>query len=327
MMIMMTIQKINLFGRRQKSKFRKYKDNKKTVGNYLQSFLFFSGLFFILGCQSNPIKPEKLLPSQLTASHVAANPSYGQMAESRVHVVIVEQWHLSPQDNTKALGNDPNLVRRLGQYQNQMAIYQQVSQWIDSGVIKSVVAEGCEGEMDQNFMTRFNGWTLADLNMMSDLGQGIDHVQTHVGLKLKSRFKEKLPVLCGDNLNAISEQQLVLSDMRGLTGFRIRIEQYASDPERRQSYLKSLRKVLKMSEESTEQDVLTNLDQQLKESSKKFDELLVKRNSFFTKAISSATKPTVVIVGQLHSDDLKKQLNQSGLQSVVFTPVGMPAKN
>lgn len=305
--------------------FKSCKRESSQIRVFLFSILALISLLLGISCQTNPVKKAKqLLPSQLLTSKVVANSQYGSMPEGRTHVVIVEQWHLSPQENTRSFGNDVKLQSKLSQYENQFAIYNQVSDWVSNGMIKTVIVEGCEGEIDHNFTTRFNGWTLADLNMMNDMGMGIEHIQTHVGLKLESRFKEKLPVICGDNLSAIQEQQLMLSDLRGLMGYKSRILQYVQSPERKDSYLGSLRKVLKLSSDSSEEEVMSVLNKQIASTEEKFHQLTVKRNNYFLKAIELAAKPTAVIIGKLHSSDLSKQITDEGFSVLTFTPSGMP---
>lgn len=266
------------------------------------------------GCQHKQMKSE---------STVVAESANGQLSQSpsSAKVILVPQWHLSPQDDTKA-----NPRNHLPQSSNQVGIYRQLSEWTDQGTLQTVVVEGCEGEITAASPLKFNGWTAAELRELSE--KDLDATLTQVGLKLKARFGDKLRVVCGDDEKLIKDQLLILSDLRGYLGFKLRISQFKkekSDLAKRKDYIATVRELLKLRPETEDEKVVAALDEELQSKLDAYEKLIHERNGRFAAAIKREPKTNrlAVVIGSLHISDLQKQLSEAGLNSVTFRPVGL----
>jgi hypothetical protein len=262
-------------------------------------------LLLVSACATAP-KPQPTLN---------ANSDYGVLSSSTANVIVVPQWHLSAQTNTQVSSAN------LPQSENQRAIYRQLAEWSENGTIKTVIVEGCEGEIVDGYQERFNGWTLAELQQLT--AEALDSTMTHVGLKLKAKLGNKIKVVCGDSNELVKRHQLILSDLRGFVGFKIRIEEFVNDIRKRADYVATVRDLLKMPAQSDEIDVLAKLDEELRRKLGEFNEVLIARNSAFVAKAKSETKPVSIVIGAIHVDDLLKQLSEAKLETVTFTPKGL----
>jgi carboxyl-terminal processing protease len=257
-----------------------------------------------LGCSSKTVKSVPL--TSVGQWDVSA-------LESPEGIVLVPQWHYSPQTQTR----DQKL--NLPQDRNQNAIFEQISTWIQSQYIKSVVVEGCEGQLVSTPDVAYNGWSLNDLRDQKNL----ESAQTHVGLKILSRFKNAANVECGDDLNLIREHQLALSDIRGLAGFKMRIEQSNLSPQQRAQFISGLRDVLKLPKKSKEELIFKRLDQELKLSIERFEDLIRKRNKVFLTKAHALPGRKVIVIGALHIEDLMQNLKEQNIPFAVWRSVGL----
>lgn len=264
------------------------------------------GLLIIVGCQHSPVAQKNIL---------VADEKFGSLkGDGRaddVEVILIPQWHLSPNENT-----NPQ-AKQLPQIPNQLAIYHQLVDWAQKKQINTVIVEGCEGEIKDGFGEKFNGWSLQDLEKSQDLDSAI----TQIGLKLEAKFGPKLKVLCGDNLVLIKKNQLAFSDIKGLAGFKIRINEYKNQPEKQTEYLGSLRQVLKLPQDTSSEDTLKKLNIELLKSLNEYKSLIKQRNDSFVNAVKDSDKPVAIVIGALHIEDLKDKLN--GNQILIFEPTGL----
>lgn len=258
--------------------------------------------------------------AQKPVQELKANDQFGWIypgPENRTaRVIVIPQWHLAPQTNTvysKSAG--------LPQSQNQLAIYRQLVEWIDTGRVQSVVVEGCEGEIDDSFRTSFNGWSLEALQKMSSTE--LDGVMTQVGLKIKARVGSKVRVLCGDDLALIKKHQLILSDLRGLMGFRLRLAQYQNDEAKLTDYLSGARGILKMAPETSGVEVSKELDAKLRAKLAEFRAVLRERNAAFVRVAKFAPAVSAVVIGAIHVTDLREQFKTQNIASLTFEPRGL----
>ncbi len=278
-----------------------------------QKSIFLVVLFslFLGGCQHAQVESQKSLTSE---------DSNGSFVESfsAAQVILIPQWHLGSQDDTK---KNPRL--HLPQSANQIAIYRQVTEWVQEGQLQTVIVEGCEGEITSASPLKFNGWTVQDLASLSE--KDLDTTITQVGLKLKARLGDKLRVVCGDNQALIEKHLLVLSDLRGLLGFKLRIAQLKAEPEKRKDYVATVRELLKLRPETEDQQVIEALDQELQGKLDAYENLVKERNAFFLNAIRAEAKRgrVAVVIGSLHVPDLQSRARASGQSIAVFKPVGM----
>lgn len=270
-------------------------------------FVFLS-LMLLMGCQHSSIESTK-------KSILVTDEKFGSLkGDARADdpkVILIPQWHLSPNEIT-----NPQ-AKKLPQIPNQMAIYHQLVDWVEKGQVKTVVAEGCEGEIKKGFSEKFNGWSLEDLEKSQDLDSAI----TNIGLKLEAKFGPRLKVICGDNLDLINKNQLAFSDIRGLMGFKLRITDFKNQPEKYEEYLNTLREVLKLPEETSQEDVIKTLNAELVKSLESFKLIIQQRNDSFVNILNSAEKPVAVIIGAIHIEGLKNKLQNN--QVLTFEPIGL----
>jgi hypothetical protein len=236
-------------------------------------------------------------------------------------VVVIPQWHFSPQADTRT----QNLKQP--QFENQFSIFKQLERMPDR---KTWIVEGCEGEIKKGFQPVFNGWSLSDVEKKLEQEGNIDLIMTHIGLKGEAVYQEQLKVQCGDNNKLVKEHLLVLSDIRGLIGYRLRIDQLQNSPTQRQAYLEALQKVLKVKAtqdpQADEKETLKRLDNEIRESLKKYTSLINKRNLAFVQAIQkelSRNQKVAVVIGALHIDDLLQRLREAQISHVMFVPNGL----
>lgn len=268
--------------------------------------LFSLLLLLVVSCQQTPVK---------TSKPFIANEIWGTLKGDahieKVEVILIPQWHLGPSIDTKSV------YKEYPQAINQHAIYNQLVKWVESGQIKSVIVEGCTGEIKQGFEPRFNGWSLQDVMDAEDKSS----VLTQVGLRLEAQFGEKLKVLCGDDVELIKKNLLAFSDLKGLFGYKTRIDQFKTQPVRQKSYIDSARSVLKMDSSASDEEVLKKINEELLKSLSDFKSLLNQRNDSILKTIKKVDFPAAVVIGALHIEDLQDRLKDKN--TLVFEPVGL----
>ena len=289
---------------------------------FLITFLFLA----FIGCstgskQSVPLNDDRLGAWELGTVHGKLNIDpvmlHQDFEHARDEVILVPQWHLSPQTNTR------NLKTEIPQAKNQNAIFHMLSRWIQDGFIDSVVIEGCEGDLGKQGEVSYNGWSLNDLKNEKETGKDIDPVQTHVGLKLMAQFAEKVSVKCGDTLKLIKDNQLALSDVRGLFGFKVRIEQRDLTLTERERFVSGAKEVLSLPKKIPDDEVIAKLNAEIQSSISKFENLIQKRNDHFLSQLILLKGRKVLIVGALHIKDLESKLSVQGLPFSVWRPVGL----
>ncbi|MES2855513.1 MAG: hypothetical protein V4692_06610 [Bdellovibrionota bacterium] len=264
-----------------------------------------------------------LLVFSAACAHSPKHSDALEGAQDGAAIEIFPQWHLSSQVDTKSKSETAP------QAKNQNFIYRSLDKEIALEKIKSVIVEGCEGEIQTGFPLRFNGWTLADLeNLLKSDAAKFDDLLTQVGLKIEAKYGEKVDVLCGDDLKLIQRHQLILSDLRGYAGFRYRLDQFKNDPKRRDAYLKNIASVLFPAGNSapplTYETGRNALNSRMKERIAEFKTVLAERNAVFVKRLKFAEKPAAIVIGALHVADLKRQLDSGGLSNRVREVEGLP---
>jgi hypothetical protein len=279
-------------------------------------FSFFLSLSFVAcsltACSHGSLRKGPLL---------AKSEQYGKLSDASskfdTDVVLIPQWHLPPSMTTTLSSSG------LPQSENQRAIYRQLIEWVEAGQVKTVIVEGCEGEVKEGFSDRFNGWTLADLQRLSS--EQLDNVMTQVGLKLKAKVGTKVRVICGDNLALIKKHQLILSDMRGLLGFKVRIEQYKDDKTKRADYVATARDLLNLPATTADSAVISKIDDDLRQKLVDFNQVIHERNELFALRAQSkdAAPVTAIVIGAIHIEDLDHQLQDAKLTTQTFTPIGL----
>ncbi|HEY8272741.1 MAG TPA: hypothetical protein VIG33_17740 [Pseudobdellovibrionaceae bacterium] len=270
----------------------------------MNKIILFTFFLAIIGCASEAIKTPS---ASLFGSWEEPGPS------SSNEVILVPQWHYSPQVNTRGLQVS------LPQDKNQKAIFEEMSSWIRSHYIKNLIVEGCEGQLAAASDLRFNDWSLNDLNGQKN----IENAQTHIGLKILSLSKGAINVECGDNLALIKEHQLALSDIRGLAGYKLRLEQANLPLKNRASFVAGAKEALKLPKDTKEDLVLKKLNEELDTVISHFESLVSKRNDEFVKKARSLAGRKVILIGALHIEDLKSKLNEQKIPFAIWRPIGL----
>lgn len=258
------------------------------------------------------------------AQELILNETWGKITEScetekpaPYEAIVIKQWHLAPSVQTKDIAKS----KTLPQAANQRAIYDMLKKWIDDGISKTLIVEGCEKEMTAQFKDKFNGWSYNDLLLRLGLTDYPD-IQTHVGLKLKAEMKDQLKVLCGDNSKLINEHNLVFSDLRGLEGFRKRLTEFRDQPAKAKGYLEAVVKINKLPPKTTVAQALVFIKDKFEEELKKAEILFGQRNDSFVKAIKSHKQTAFVVIGGLHVKDLKNKLEKENIGCQIVEPAG-----
>lgn len=230
-------------------------------------------------------------------------------------VTLIKQWHLSSSQRTEDIQNS----RKLAQFQNQKDIFLQVSNLIKKKKTNVIIAEGCEGVIDEKFKTAFNGWSMTDLK--KEVKE--DHFQdimAPVPMKIKAMYP-KVSVVCGDNLDLIRKNLRSMSDLRGFSGFYQRLLQARkNDLNKFNAYFNQLKKLF------PNENIIDPVQFSLKKSIKSledFEGYIKERNTFFLKSIKANLEGNpVVIIGGLHVMDLQKKLFLEKVKSHIVVPEG-----
>ena len=231
-------------------------------------------------------------------------------------VILIPQWHLSPMVTAQA-------GAKLPQEANQRAIYTQLSSWIGAHTIDALLAEGCEGDIAGQANKKFNGWSIEDLKNELAHQHDIDSILAPIAFKVDARYSKDINVTCGDDEKLIKENQLALSNLRGLVGFKLRIEQGTLSANDRQSYVITAAEVLKLPRNATREVIIAKLNSEIKKSITEFDMAIHLRDQGFVSKANSIRGIKVIVIGAAHLPDLKAQLTQKNIPFSIWTPVGL----
>ncbi|MAZ47158.1 MAG: hypothetical protein CME65_01260 [Halobacteriovoraceae bacterium] len=232
-------------------------------------------------------------------------------------VVLIKQWHLTPQ--TKTLNIEKAM--QIPQFENQKDIYLKLVKLKQENKLDLVIAEGCEGELSENFDEIYNGWNLKSLKANLKSSQ-YENILAPIPMKLKARFS-KLKVLCGDNLNLVKKHLKSASDMRGFFGFYQKLTELkqVGDEERFSLYQRKLKEVYP--DLGPDHDPIKFSKSGVINSLGEFERLLKERNKNFEKIIlENIERDPVVIIGGLHVEDLKQRLENKSIEVEVIVPAG-----
>ena len=229
-------------------------------------------------------------------------------------VWIFKQWHLPPGTDSKAV------TKPLPQQPNQTAIYRQLERWVTDGQMRTILAEGCEGEIDDKFAKVFNGWSMTDLKAKSKTDTFAE-ITSHVPMKIEAKFADKVKTLCGDNETMIKQQNLLLSDLRGTVGFLTRLQD--QDSKKADSYLIPAIEVFKFPAATSRSKAVQLLNQLLGERIGLLLKAIDERSMLFAQAIEKAPADKMaLVIGGLHADALRKMLEERKLACSVVEPAG-----
>lgn len=241
---------------------------------------------------------------------------YGSTYASVKTVALIGQFHLSPGQTTK----DIEASKLLPQFTNQKAIYLVLNEFITKKNLKVVLAEGCEGEINKDFKTVFNGWSYQDLSnfLKNDRNNNYGDILTSVPLKLEVKFKNKLKTLCGDDLDLIKKHQKIQSDIRGYFSFYSKFRSLSKGSKIFKNYLDALEesesKKINNPLEFTREKVLFNL--------KKEEEALRERNLSFIKKLKKIKSASVaIVIGNRHLPELKELIEKEGIKTILYKEI------
>lgn len=239
-------------------------------------------------------------------------------ASGAPRVWIFKQWHADPRIETKESGSSLELP----QAANQTAIFTQLDRWISGGKLKTVVAEGCTGELTRDSQVRINGWSVGELQSKSKL-PGFEGLVTSVPMKLEARHASRIRTLCGDDDAMIKEHLRAFSDVRGTFGFLSRLTQHQGDPARARTYLEGVIELYRLPKDTTVPQALSRLRLELKQAMSRLHEALDRRNDKVIGVVGTVKEPEVAVVyGGVHAKGLVKKLEEKGLPCSVVEPAG-----
>jgi hypothetical protein len=239
-------------------------------------------------------------------------------------VLLMKQWHLSPNQITKpnVPGTERQLNKKIPQAENQIALYRMLETWISQDSLKTVLVEGCSRGISRGFETRYNGWNLRALEKRA-ADADYASVITHLGLKLEAKLGPVVDTVCADSGELIRAHNLAFSDARGVAGFLSRLEGASSDDPKVRTYLMSVIDMYGLPPSTTTTEAITKLRGELKDVINRVQRGFEERNKLMVrKAMSGPARPMALIVGGAHAPDLKARLEKEGVGCAVITPVG-----
>ncbi len=251
-------------------------------------------------------------------------PSHGALTkiasceprEGAKYVRIIKQWHLPPTTITKGF------KEKYPQETNQTDIYKQLNELVKKKKLQVLMAEGCEGEINQEFKLKFNGWDYASLKKISQT-KTFSRILTHVPLKLAARHGAKLRTLCGDNEKLIQEGNLRISNLRGWLGFWSRLTENNTDHDRLKMYAEAAADLLKLPRTTKVEKLLAIIKSNMKSDLDAFLKSLRERNEGFVKlAKDTDFTAAAIVIGGLHAEDLRTKLQDAKFNCDVFEPAG-----
>lgn len=241
--------------------------------------------------------------------------------ESPKTVWLIKQWHLAPETVTKGFRE------KYPQEPSQTAIYKFLSNSVQNKDIDLVVGEGCEGEITEKFEKTFNGWNYTSLKAESK-GKKYDRLLTHIPLKLEARWTDKVKSYCGDSEAMIREGQIRLSNMRGWYGFLLRFGDSQLAEDHKSELAAAANQLLKHRKPKAVKDLIPEIRTKLKEELASFENSLQKRNDAFIKILSEQDyKSAAVVIGGLHSEDLRSKVEKQGFNCKIYEPPRYPAED
>jgi len=244
-----------------------------------------------------------------------------------MQIWIFKQWHLAPGVNTRA-PQRKDLPQELPQARNQTAIFLQLDRWISEGHLDNLIAEGCEGELQENTPLVFNGWSFAELKAASTQ-PSFAEIVSHIPMKLKAKYTGKILALCGDNQKLLDENNRQFSDIRGTFGFLSRILEFQNDPAKLKPYLEGAIQTFHLPQYLSALGTIQRLRKLLKNELKEVQTTIQKRNLQILRVIQdiakTSNKPVAVVFGGLHTAGLKKLLEKDGFSCSVVQPSGYQA--
>ena len=240
--------------------------------------------------------------------------------DSKKTVYILKQWHLGPKTETKGF------KEKYPHEKNQTAIYKDLVNRVKAGKLQVVVAEGCEGEINKDFKTAFNGWDYDSLNKIAQT-KNYERIITMVPLKVEARMTDKVLTICGDNEKLIQEGNLRLSNLRGWVGFWTRLRETYPD-DKGKLYADAAAELLKVPKTTPMPDLIKQVQAKIKEELAAFKKSLNDRNDSIVKSLQAAEyESAAVVIGGLHTDDLKEKVQAAGLACEVLEPPGYPKED
>lgn len=237
-------------------------------------------------------------------------------SESSKHVLILKQWHLAPKTITKSF------KEKYPQEKNQTAIYQMLEEAVKRGDLQLVVSEGCEGEINSEFKTAFNGWDYTSLKAQA-YQRDYRKIITLVPLKIEAKFDDKILTLCGDNNELIQAGNMHLSNLRGWWGFYARLKENKEDQSQTNSYSAAAADLLKIPRDTPPAKLMLQIKDKIKSELELFHKSLRDRNDAFVKVLQAQDfKKAAVVIGGLHGADLRHKIEAAGLGCEELEPPG-----
>ena len=216
-------------------------------------------------------------------------------------VVIYKQWHLSPDVQTL----DIKMSQKLPQAKNQLAIYKDIINDLKKSKSKiNFLSEGCEGDSKVAFSQSYNGWTLKDLIKVKN-NSNFESIIAPIGMKLLAKYEDRVNVLCSDNSSLVKKHLLVFSDIKGFLNYYLKFNEIKKGSLEYKKYLSSLKEV---TDKSDIPNPVSFIKEMLLEKINEFEELLYKRNKSFIQEVKRLSGKSFIVIGGLHTKDLKSKL-------------------
>ena len=129
---------------------------------------------------------------------------------SKKRVLIIKQWHLSPNEVTVDIDKSKSNPKS----KNQIFIYDHISNLLKKSNDYVLVAEGCEeNDVDSGLDLNFNGWNMNKLEELKN-SKNFRDILAPIHMKIKAQFPS-VKVVCGDSKKYIKKNLEAFSDLKG----------------------------------------------------------------------------------------------------------------
>ncbi|MDZ4661567.1 MAG: hypothetical protein SGJ18_08100 [Pseudomonadota bacterium] len=231
-------------------------------------------------------------------------------------VILIKQWHLSPGEKT----TDIAASKLRPQFTNQLDIYYKLTELVNSREKLTLIQEGCEGEVTKTTSPEHYGWSYESLSRHKDTKDFRD-ILAFMPVKMIVKFDDKVRAICSDTKELIKKSLLAFSDLRGASGFYLRLKEFKAKKDDKN--YKAYEAAAIPKDKLGKVDAIEFERGKVLESIKNIEDSLAERNNLVLALVKKTLKDNpVVVIGGLHVKDLTQKFKKEGIRFTIYSPKG-----